>query len=358
MKILPNLNPLRFLLACLVIIFHVPQLSKNQGLPYFDEAPIFHKGVEAVYMFFVLSGFLIIRLIYLSKMKGSFSIKNFYFRRILRIFPLYYLIVIFGFFFYNVLLPFLNIPFPINYDLQTGILMTVFFIPNIFIQYSPGGILEVLWSIGIEEQFYIIIAPLLYFIRKNYIFKSLLIISCCYFLIFHLDMFYLLKKYQFVYFYMLSGGLIAILEEKNKLVLLKNNKYFSIIIVLCTILYYTTNVFDFENLFISNLITCLLFSLFIYTISFANHNFEIKNILLNYLGKISYGIYMYHVIALNIVVFIFLKFDVANIPNVITILLINFLTIILTIIISHFSYQYFEKYFLNLKEKYRETIVE
>jgi peptidoglycan/LPS O-acetylase OafA/YrhL len=153
---------------------------------------------------------------------------------------------------------------------------------------------------------------------------------------------------------MLSGGLIAILEEKNKLVLLKNNKYFSIFIVLCTILYFTTNVFDFDSLFISNLVTCLLFSLFIYTISFANHNFEINNKLLNYLGKISYGIYMYHVIALNIVVFIFLKFDVANIPSIITILLINLLTIILTLIISHFSYQYFEKYFLNLKEKYRE----
>jgi len=138
------------------------------------------------------------------------------------------------------------------------------------------------------------------------------------------------------------------------MVFLNNNNYLSIIIAISTVLFFTTNLFKFESLLVSNLITCLLFSLFIYTISYANLDFVVKNKLFNYLGKISYGIYMYHVIALNTIVFIFLKFDITSIPNIITILLINILTIILTVIISHFSYQYFEKYFLNLKEKYRE----
>ena len=163
MERLPNLDPLRFFLASLVILFHLPQLSYNQGLPSLPTIPIFNRGTEAVYMFFILSGFLIIRGIYRSKLQERFSIKKFYIRRILRIFPLYYLIVAFGFFFYNFMLPLLGIPFEINYNLKEGILMTVFFLPNVFGKmYEPGGILEILWSIGIEEQFYIMIAPLLF----------------------------------------------------------------------------------------------------------------------------------------------------------------------------------------------------
>src|SRR5690606_15215682 len=102
---LPNLDPLRFFLASIVLLFHLPQLSHNQGLPYFDGLPIYQRGIEAVYVFFVLSGFLIIRLIYRAKIRGAFSIRDFYIRRILRIFPLYYLILGFGLFFYNVVLP-------------------------------------------------------------------------------------------------------------------------------------------------------------------------------------------------------------------------------------------------------------
>ena len=111
MNRLPNLDVLRFILASLVIIFHLPQLCRNQGLPYFLDAPIFNRGVEAVYMFFVLSGFLIIKIIYNDKLRDRFSIRKFYMRRILRIFPLYYLILIFGFVFYWQILPVLGIPF-------------------------------------------------------------------------------------------------------------------------------------------------------------------------------------------------------------------------------------------------------
>lgn len=354
MKILPNLTPLRFFLALIVLIFHLPQLSKNQGLPYFNDLPIFNKGTEAVYMFFVLSGFLIIRLIYKAKISENFSIYNFYMRRVLRILPLYYLIVIFGFIFYNVILPFLKIPFEINYNLKTGLLMTLLFIPNVFETYKPGGILEILWSIGIEEQFYLAIAPLIFFLNKNKILKVLILIFLIYFILYHTDNFTYLKKYNFVYFFMLSGGIISILNEKKKIDFLKKSKITSITIILITLLFFTTNLFLFESRFIYNLFICSLFSLFIFSISVGNFNIEITNKKLNYLGKISYGIYMYHAIALNFVVFIFLKIQKINfISNLSMIILINLSTILLTIIISHFSYKYFESYFLKLKNNYR-----
>lgn len=352
---LPNLDPLRFILASLVMLLHIPQLSRNQGLPYYLEAPIFNRGVEAVYMFFVLSGFLIIRLIYRSKQRDAFSIRKFYMRRILRIFPLYYLIVIFGFIFYWVILPALNIPFENNYNLGEGIFMTTFFLPNVFgLMYAPGGILEVLWSIGIEEQFYLLIAPLLFVMRKDRILLILSLLTLGYFIIFHLNGFEILRTYKFVYFLLFSGGIVAILEEKNQLEVLKRFKIIPILVVTATILYFTTDLFKFDVGWMTNLFTMILFGLFLHTLAYNNFGFSIKSKLLNHLGHISYGIYMFHVIALNVVVFFMLKVQKLEIfDDTITILLIYILTFAITILLAHLSYKYFEAYFLKLKTKFR-----
>ena len=356
MNRLPNLDVLRFILASLVIIFHLPQLCRNQGLPYFLDAPIFNRGVEAVYMFFVLSGFLIIKIIYNDKLRDRFSIRKFYIRRILRIFPLYYLILIFGFVFYWQILPLLGIPFENNYNLSNAVLLGTFFLPNVMSKlYMPGGILEVLWSIGIEEQFYIIVAPLLFIINKHRILQTLLILTTVYFIIFHLEFFNVLQEYIMVFFFLFFGGIVAILEDKKQLEFLKKSVIFPVLITILTVLYFTTSLFEFESVFLFNLVTMLLFGSFIHTIAHNNKGIEIRNRMLNYFGQISYGIYMFHVIALNIVVFLFLKVEwLKTFSDNMTIILINILTFALTIFMAHLSYRYFETYFLKLKNKFRE----
>jgi peptidoglycan/LPS O-acetylase OafA/YrhL len=353
---LPNLDALRFVLATLVLMFHLPQLCKNQGLPYFNDLPIFNRGIEAVYMFFVLSGFLIIRLIYQEKVKGKFSIKKFYMRRVLRIFPLYYLIVIFGFLFYQVILPLLAIPFENNYNVVEGLLLCIFFLPNVFGKlYEPGGILEILWSIGIEEQFYLLIAPLMFFIKPKRILLVLAIVLVLYFSIFHANGFEFLKKFQFVYFFVFAGGITAILEAKNYLAFLKKSAIIPLLIVLFTIVYFTTNLLQFETDWIQNAVTSVLFALFIHSLAHNNFGVEIKHKTINYFGTISYGIYMFHAIALNFVVFLFLKLKfISNLTDAIVVLSINILTFAITICFAHLSYQYFESYFLKLKKKFRE----
>lgn len=351
---LPNLDVTRFLLASLVLIFHVPRLCKNQGLPYFDEWPVFSRGTEAVYMFFVLSGFLIIGIIYRAKQRGVFSIKNFYMRRALRILPLYYLIVIVGFVFYWLVLPMLNIPFENNYPLNEGLVMTTFFLPNVFVTlYKPGGILEILWSIGIEEQFYLMIAPLLFVIPIKRILIVLIALIAAYFLIFHTDLLPFLMKFKMVYFFLFAGGIMAILEEKRQLEFLKKSMLFPSVFVVLTILYFTTDLLHFSERWLFNLITMLLFSLFIHSIAHNNLGVKIKNRLLNHFGQISYGIYMYHVLALNLVVYFFLKIGTV-INDWVTIILINSLTFATTLLIAHLSYTYFETYFLRLKSKFRK----
>jgi len=307
-----------------------------------------------VYLFFTLSGFLIIRLIYHEKSKHKFSIKKFYIRRALRILPLYYTIVIFGFLFYNILLPFLEIPFDINYNFTEGFLMIVFFLPNIFsVLYEPGGILDILWSIGIEEQFYLIIAPLMLFMKKPYILKVLIGLLIIYFIIFHLPSFEMLKQYNFVFFFILSGGIIAILEEKDKLEFLKISIIFPIVIITTVVLFFTTYSIEFESLWMNNLMISLLFSLTIHVLSCNHQNIIIKNKILNYFGSISYGIYMYHVIALNAIVFIFFKLDFNFFNDFMTTTLINIMTFVFSILMAHLSFKYFETFFLKLKDKFR-----
>ncbi len=353
---LPNLDVLRFVLASLVVFFHLPQLCRNQGLPYFLDAPIFNRGVEAVYMFFVLSGFLIIKTIYTAKQNGAFSIRKFYIRRILRIFPLYYLIVIFGFIFYWVLLPQLGIAFQNDYQLLDGVLLTSFFLPNVFAKlYMPGGILEVLWSIGIEEQFYIIVAPLLFLVNKNRILLFLIAFTGLYFVVFHLEVFQFLKHFSMVFFFLFFGGIIAVLEEKKHLEFLKKTMLIPMLIIVLTVLFFTTSILHFDSLVLFNLSAMVLFGLFIHTLAHNNFGIEIKNKALNYLGQISYGLYMFHVIALNAVVFLFLKLQMEIVINdLLVIVLIFILTFALTIIMAHVSYKYFETYFLKLKNKFRE----
>src|ERR1051326_1775359 len=96
----PGLNGLRFLAAFAVVITHVELLKGQVGLPnHWTNPVIFNLGGLGVYFFFVLSGFLITYLLLAEKDKtGTIRIGNFYIRRILRIWPLYYFLVLLGFF--------------------------------------------------------------------------------------------------------------------------------------------------------------------------------------------------------------------------------------------------------------------
>ena len=99
----PNLNGLRFIAACFVIINHVEQLKRyyhiGDGI-----LPEFAKiiGKLGVMLFFVLSGFLITYLLLSEeKSSGKIYIRKFYIRRLLRIAPLYLLLIFLIFFVIN-----------------------------------------------------------------------------------------------------------------------------------------------------------------------------------------------------------------------------------------------------------------
>ncbi|MFZ6023996.1 MAG: acyltransferase family protein [Bacteroidota bacterium] len=186
----PNLDVLRLILALLVLVFHVPEISKNAGLPFYNDLPFFHRGNEAVFWFFVLSGFLLSLLANKEIETGRFNILRFFMRRVLRIWPVYLLVSLFGLLFYYVILPLLHIPFVNNSDFVTAFLLQFFFLSNILHAfYDPGGILTITWSVSVEEQFYLFFPFLIYsvyhiaFLKRVVIVFLFLIICSIYFML-------------------------------------------------------------------------------------------------------------------------------------------------------------------------------
>ncbi len=347
---LPNITSLRFFLALLVVIFHIASFSEKRAFPHFDSLPVFNRGLEAVYMFFSLSGFLIIRNLFNDKKNtGKISISNFYMKRVLRIFPLYYAVLFFGLFYYNFLMPRLGIETgQMECTLTQALLLGGTFFSNILATFNPGGIIEILWSIGIEEQFYLLVAPLLFLLPLNKIWLFLAAFTLFYFALFHLRMPDFLMKYHMFFYYFSFSGLLAI---SNVNINAKLVKYFKLLIYTLIILYFTTNLFkSYLSYAAYQFISMVLFGVFIKLFSDKPIAFFQKSFLV-YLGKISYGIYMLHAIAMHMAAFAFIKINVVSHFSNKTIFIIafNLATIALTLFLAHCSYKYFETYFLRLK---------
>jgi peptidoglycan/LPS O-acetylase OafA/YrhL len=149
------LDGLRGLAILLVILFHYGYLGC---------------GWVGVQLFFVLSGYLI-TIILLNDRGDSLSnyLKRFYWRRSLRIFPLYYVYLLI------VLVAFLMFRIPPAFKDQWPYLFTYTYnVTHILPNYDGSQFLIHLWSLSVEEQFYLI-WPLLVFIFALRRFKTLLI---------------------------------------------------------------------------------------------------------------------------------------------------------------------------------------
>ena len=112
-------------------------------------------GYFGVEVFFVLSGFLITSLLLQEwERKGSISLKDFYYRRALRLGPalIFYLLLLGGY-------AFLFLKQEHTAEIYTGILLTLSYVSNWIVALKPDyplGILAITWSLAVEEQFYLL----------------------------------------------------------------------------------------------------------------------------------------------------------------------------------------------------------
>jgi peptidoglycan/LPS O-acetylase OafA/YrhL len=154
----PGLDGLRFAAAALVIVDHLEQRRSVLRLPNHYEVTFVHRiGPLGVTLFFVLSGFLITYLLLEERaVSGTISVRGFYVRRILRIWPLYFLLVGLGFFvFPHVLLSGEELRL-VERDFGAKLAAFLLMGPNVaLVLWRAIPLVNHLWSIGTEEQFYL-----------------------------------------------------------------------------------------------------------------------------------------------------------------------------------------------------------
>lgn len=362
----PNLNGIRFIAAFLVIIHHIEQIKNLFGLESKWTNPAINLiGPLGVILFFVLSGFLITYLLLVEEkeMKGI-SIKSFYIRRILRIWPLYYLIIVLSFF----LIPqisFLNLTGwsdHIYNDFFLKLVLFVFFLPNLaLVLFPPVAYASQTWSVGVEEQFYLIWPiliknvknkkRLLYTIIFGYLFLKLILFNLIQDFLFWNDYMSYAKAFfeSFNIDCMAIGGLFAVyLFENDKKIKLFISRYTQIIVYTILLILLLNGI---KIPYINFEFYAVLFGVVILNLA-ANENtiLKLENKLFHYLGKISYGLYMYHPLAIVITLKILAIFKIDNI-------VIQYLSVIsITILIAGVSYRYFESYFIQKKLKFSKIL--
>ena len=295
---------------------------------------------------------------------GHFSIKNFLIRRALRIWPLYYLSILVGFFLVPILYSnFFKRSFPFE-QIAMSLPWYLVFLGNWSVAFngfldSGSRTLAQLWAISLDQQVYFI-WPLLLILGSS--FKKLLVVNISVIIFSILTRIYLkginiehpgIYANTFAWLEAFAlGGLAAqlFLYKKEFLSKVKYlfSGYFQILFVIFIIgfMYFATaenrlgirnGVFGYSiiSLYSSYLILNLI-------ISPSKLSKFLENKVFSYLGKISYGLYIWHLLVLEILFFI--------IPS--KNLLVPLLGLPLTILLGTISYKYFEKPFLKLKERF------
>lgn len=352
-----NLDGLRAIAALAVVFTHIATWLPSEGTFNQIVKNLFsfsHQGGKyGVVFFFVLSGFLITYLLFHEqKINGRINIGRFYMRRILRIWPLYYLTVFIGFYVY----PF----FDPNATINASQLYYWTFLTNFDHIYNgnPGiGILGVQWSVAVEEQFYLF-WPLIFLVKNNKVKISLFIVLIILSEIFYLNQVVWTSKYYHFFScirYLSFGAFIAYLAYFkinwiNRL-FSKISKFNTLLIYVLsiTILFFGPQINRLGAFkLISEILPFVFFSFVILEQNYSKTSiFKLNKFkTLTWLGKISYGIYLNHMIAIYMIKAMF-KF-IGPAPFLIQALL----SVSLTILISYLSYRYYERFFLKFKKRF------
>lgn len=146
-KYRPDIDGLRALAVALVVFSH-------SGL----EA--FRGGFVGVDVFFVISGFLITRIVATAADRGEFSLGEFYVRRMRRLFPALFLVIVFTTALFS------NVLFPSDFDTyMESVVWVLLYLGNIFFWRENGGYFGAsaeeapllhTWSLAVEEQYYLL----------------------------------------------------------------------------------------------------------------------------------------------------------------------------------------------------------
>ncbi len=349
----PALDGLRGIAILLVVVYH------NFGF-----INVFFFGWLGVDLFFVLSGFLITDILLKTVGKKGY-LKNFYIRRMLRIFPLYYLCLIL----FLIVLPKTNLQFNVQYYVDHQVWIWTYLQNWIYTFQNPGqtNTLNHLWSLAVEEQFYLL-WPLAVLVIRNpkylLLFISLILVA-----VLGLRLWaWMHQVADLAYFNLFTftridgiciGCMIALLQRVNPNFLKRYTTGIVFFFAFMNFAFFFVNrryQFAFPYLALAGYTTfAMMFGLLVneaVTNKTKLVNFLFNIPLLKFFGKISYGFYIFHwpvYILLSPYLFPWVSKFVSGSLLQFT---VSVLATLAAVGISWLSYQYFEKYFLKLKDKF------
>ena len=360
MKYIKQLDSIRAIAVIFVLISHwMPSDHIINKTP---------NGAIGVNIFFVLSGFLITKILFDNrnqaeklKIPKSTVLKNFFGRRSLRIFPIYYL-TIFGIFLFaqwsgtNIRSTFVYyLTYTSNY---------------LFYCRDWDGFLSHLWSLAVEEQFYLIWPWVILFANKKYFFHIIVVFISIGFLS-QVLMRGTTRSVILTFTCFDAFGLGAMLSWVITYAKDQIKKFYLLISIAAGLSFaffmynYFANRFEFmPNRTIVSFITVWLIT---YILLNRDRNtlrfkFILNNRILIFLGKISYGLYLYHNLMPNLNRTFIVPYINPLLPEVWTTKYAEDLFMvqntILLVAVSWLSYILIEKPFLNLKKhfEYRKEI--
>ena len=360
---LEGLNTLRFFAAFLVIIYHAHGSLIKIGLMENGSVPVLDKGTDAVDFFFTLSGFLITYLLLKEiNQSNDVSIKKFYIRRALRIWPVYFAIVLFRFFLYAIVYKLILHTPDTDFPIVKGFALYVFFLPNLAAIIYNVGLLHPLWSIGVEEQFYLFWAPLVKVFKTKI--KYLLIGMLCISIIWYVLVYYNTLHFDPVatdfllsqkFYAMIIGAIFGYILFYH--IDFYDNFFLSSKLlqycVLAFLLYYYVATDRLEDFFWLKLLMPVFYGIFILNVSAVkNKIISLEKKPFIFLGEISYGLYMYHMVIDFFLRKGFQKLADHHINQFVLITMYFILIIGGSILLSFISYKYFESLFLKIKHRF------
>jgi len=300
-------------------------------------------GTTGVQLFFTLSGFLITSILLEEKNKNGFiNFKNFYIRRFLRLLPpliVFYLIVA------------ACMQFRLIHTTSIGLICSFFYVYNFVPNQYYTAELGHTWSLAVEEQFYLTWPLVVNFIKnkKTVYFIVTLIILSCIAAVLILPVTTFAVNFRTGYWFIpavapiIIGSLFAYLNRNQfqnlNLQILNSNKLLLIAFVLFIFPLYSP-LFLLKFAFLSQSVAASLFLIWV----LHNQDKKLTNIIDHkvpqYIGKISYGLYVYQGF--------FLRtgpggnLSVQQFP----------LNLALTFLVAIISYEFIEKPVLKLKHKF------
>lgn len=343
-----SLDGLRFLCITLVIWHHTPIWTELSPI-------FFSRGHTGVDFFFVLSGFLITTLLLREDDRtGTINLKGFYWRRILRIVPIYFLVVIVAAA-YEILVR--GETFALN------LLPYYFLFLSNFIAVEHIGFLDPTWSLSVEEQFYLVWPALLLFLPRRWLVPALVVLISWNVAV-ALDVFDLIGITALevgllsfgirgpTYAPILMGALIAVLlHHRSGFALLSGLTRaklapWALLIGLGLAYALLPDILrGWPNLVVHTLMCLMLTSLVVREDNGMAGLLQWRPIAR--VGQISYGMYLYHLFALALVS---KAFSVAGVFHFgwWGVLVAYFCV---TIVISEISFRTFEAYFMGLRKR-------